>query len=76
MAQLALNGGPQAAELAIPPRPQVTDQERAAVLEALEARVWCLGPIVREFAQAMTPSRRSSSARKSLTGLSPRECPA
>lgn len=54
MSNLAIKGGtPAAKDLRIPPWPIVTDEDKQAVMKALEARQWCLGPVVREFAQAM-----------------------
>ncbi|MBM4047947.1 MAG: DegT/DnrJ/EryC1/StrS family aminotransferase, partial [Planctomycetes bacterium] len=54
MSNLAIKGGPPVAkDLRIPPWPIVTDEDKQAVMKALEARQWCLGPVVREFAQAM-----------------------
>jgi dTDP-4-amino-4,6-dideoxygalactose transaminase len=42
MPKLAINGGPKAAEgLSIPRWPMVGDEDRNAVLEALESRRWC-----------------------------------
>ena len=42
MRKLAINGGEQAAgELAVPPWPYVTDEDRKAVMEALESGQWC-----------------------------------
>ncbi|WP_435361680.1 DegT/DnrJ/EryC1/StrS family aminotransferase [Haloarchaeobius sp. DFWS5] len=42
MSELALHGGPQAVEeLEIPPWPQVNDQDRENVLDALDSGVWC-----------------------------------
>jgi dTDP-4-amino-4,6-dideoxygalactose transaminase len=42
MSELALHGGPKAAEsLEIPEWPQVTDQDRANVLDALDSGAWC-----------------------------------
>ncbi|MBI3920543.1 MAG: DegT/DnrJ/EryC1/StrS family aminotransferase, partial [Armatimonadetes bacterium] len=54
MSKLAVNGGPAAArDLKIPAWPQITTEDKIAVLEALEARQWCLGPKLHEFMQAM-----------------------
>ncbi|WP_306061597.1 DegT/DnrJ/EryC1/StrS family aminotransferase [Natronococcus wangiae] len=44
MSELAINGGPEAAEaLSVPEWPQVTDACRENVLDALESRNWCRG---------------------------------
>jgi len=56
MAKLAINGGPKAAEgLSIPDWPMVSDEDRQAVLDALESRRWCRiypGSRAEEFEQA------------------------
>jgi dTDP-4-amino-4,6-dideoxygalactose transaminase len=42
MAKLAIRGGPRSAEgLGIPPWPPLEDEDRRAVMEALESRRWC-----------------------------------
>jgi len=54
MPKLAINGGPAAAgDSAIPAWPIVTSADKVAVLEALEAKHWCLGPVARQFEEAM-----------------------
>ena len=54
MAKLAINGGPAAArDFRAPQWPIVTAADKIAVLEALESRRWCLGPLARQFMAAM-----------------------
>jgi dTDP-4-amino-4,6-dideoxygalactose transaminase len=56
MAKLAINGGPKAAEkLKIPPWPMVEEEDKQAVLEALESGHWCRlfpGSRVEQFEEA------------------------
>jgi len=56
MAKLAINGGPKAAEgLRIPPWPMLDEEDKRAVIEALESRRWCRiypGSRVEEFEKA------------------------
>jgi len=54
MPKLAINGGPAAAQgFQVPQWPVVTSEDKIAVLDALESRHWCLGPVARQFEQAM-----------------------
>ena len=54
MSKLAINGGPAAAKgFQVPQWPVVTSEDKIAVLDALESRRWCLGPVARQFEQAM-----------------------
>ena len=54
MAKLAINGGSAAAAgFQEPPWPVVTAQDKIAVLEALESRRWCLGPVLHDFMRQM-----------------------
>ncbi|MEA3345819.1 MAG: DegT/DnrJ/EryC1/StrS family aminotransferase [Chloroflexota bacterium] len=56
MAKLAINGGPKAAEkLEVPQWPMLDDEDKEAILEALESRRWCRiypGSRVEEFEKA------------------------
>ncbi len=54
MSKLAINGGPAAAkDLCVPRWPQVTAEDKVAVLETLESGTWCLGPKARALGAAM-----------------------